>query len=227
MQRHQNKKLRAPVFALLFIMGALWTLNLYNTPYIFNILSIKYARPISTSFMRYKSFFTPFKGPDYKWVSYNRISNYLKDAVVIAEDDRFFEHSGLDWKAIKSAAAINWKRKKIKFGASTISQQLAKNLYLTPSKDPIRKFREMLLAVFLDSYLSKERILELYLNVVEWGPNIYGAEAAAKHYFGTSAKNLGASQSAFMASILPNPARLGRGGYHLSNRAESILNRIQ
>jgi len=199
---------------------------LYNIPMVMNILSLKYTRPISTAFMRYESFFRPFQKINYDWAPYDQISNYLKDAVVIAEDDQFFRHHGLDWQAIRNAIEVNWKRKELAFGASTISQQLAKNLYLSPSKDPIRKFREALLAVFIDSYLSKERILELYLNVVEFGPNIYGAEAAAKHYFNTSAKNLGASQSAFLASILPNPVKLGKRGYYLSNRAISIRNRI-
>lgn len=225
--RRRRKKIGPVSLAVLFILGAIWTLVLYQTPSMLNILSIRYARPLSTSFMRYKSFFNPLKRIDYRWVDYDEISNYLKNAVVIAEDDRFFKHAGLDWDAIENAAKVNWARKKFAFGASTISQQLAKNLYLSPSKDPIRKFREMLLAVFLDSYLPKERILELYLNIVEWGPNIYGAEAAARHYFGSSAKNLGAEQAAFLAAILPNPVRLGRGGFRLTSRAQSILNRIR
>lgn len=211
---------------LLTAIGFVWSIFLYSTPNTLNILSLKFLRPLSTSFMRYKAFSHPLKRTNYKWVAYNEISTYLKHAVVIAEDDRFFEHGGLDWEAMKNAAKVNWKRKHIRFGASTISQQLAKNLYLLPSKDPVRKLREAFLAVFLDAYLSKERILELYLNIVEWGPNVFGAEAAAKYYFGTSARNLGPSQAAFLASILPNPVRLGRGGYHLSSRAQSILNRI-
>ncbi len=226
-RRRKIKKLNTFLLALIFMGGTFWTLCLYMTPNIINILSLKFVRPVSTSFMRYNSFSYPFERIKYNWVDADQISNYLKSAVVIAEDDRFYRHHGLDWEAIKRAARVNWERKSLKFGASTITQQLVKNLYLTPSKDPIRKFREMFIALFLDSYLSKDRILELYLNVVEWGPNVYGAQAASKHYFGGSAKGIGPSQSAFLASILPNPVQYGRRGYHLSNRGFSILNRIQ
>lgn len=227
MPKNGRKKLGRFRFFLIAAAGAIWMLCAYHTPMVLNIMSLKYTHPMSTSFMRYKAFFRPFKKVHYDWVSAKKISPYLKNAVIIAEDDQFYTHNGFDWKAIKNAAKTNWKRKKIAFGASTISQQLAKNLYLSPSKDPVRKAREVVLTVILDTYLSKERILELYLNIVEWGPNIYGAEAAARHYFGTSAKNLGPSQAAFLASILPNPVRYGKRGYHLTARGQSILRRIQ
>jgi monofunctional biosynthetic peptidoglycan transglycosylase len=222
-----SKKINMKLFVVLFVAGATWFLVLYHIPIAGNILGLRYSRPISTSFMRYQSFRHPLKRAKYDWVSYNDISDYLKDAVVIAEDDRFFEHPGVDWEAIRAAAKKNWKRKRFDFGASTITQQLTKNLYLYSIKDPFRKLREGVIAVLLDAYLPKERILEIYLNVAQWGPNIYGAEAAAKYYFGGSAKNLNASQSAFLASILPNPLKNGKNGYHLSKRAQSILRRIQ
>ena len=212
---------------MLFLIGFVWILILYHFPVFLNILSLKYIRPTSTAFIRYSALSSPLKPVRYRWVKLEEISPYLRNAVVIAEDDRFFEHPGIDIEAIENAAKVNWERKSFDFGASTISQQLVKNLYLSPSKDPVRKTREILLALLIDSYLSKERILELYLNVVEWGPNVFGAEAASAYYFKSSARNLGPSQSAFLASILPNPVRLGRGGYRLTSRAESILRRIQ
>lgn len=223
----RRKKINSALLAVIFLLSAIWMMSLYHTPMLGNILSLKYLHPVSTTFMRFKSFRYPLQRTHYKWVRSDRISNYLKDAVIIAEDDRFFTHPGLDWKAIQNAVEINWKRKKFAFGASTITQQLVKNLYLYPTRDPLRKLREGILALFLDAYLSKERILELYLNVAEWGPNVYGAEAAAEYYFKGTAKNLNAQQSAFLASILPNPVKNGRHGYHLSNRAQSILRRIQ
>lgn len=222
-----RKNLNTLMQSLLFVVGFFWYISLYHVPITLNIVSLKFLPPLSTAFMRYQSFDRPFKRMKYYWRSSEYISNSLKDAAVIAEDDRFFGHPGLDWKAIKLAAKKNWERKRFDFGASTITMQLAKNLYLYPMKDPTRKIREGILAIILDAYLSKERILELYLNVVQFGPGIYGAEAAARYYFGGSAKNLNASQSAFLASILPNPVTNGQQGYHLNKRAQSILRRIK
>lgn len=162
----------------------------------------------------------------HKWVALNDISPYLPQAAILAEDDRFYEHNGFDWEAIKHAIEVNWQRKEFAFGASTITQQVAKNLYLSPAKNPLRKFKEMLITVKLERDLSKERILEIYLNIVEWGPGVFGAEAAANHYFNTSAKHLSAANSAFLVSILPSPIRYGKRGYHLGRRARSILRRL-
>src|SRR5690349_17684082 len=127
---------------------------------------------------------------EWKWVSYNRISPFLRRAVLVAEDNGFYEHKGVDTKAMREAFERDWKKGKITHGGSTITQQLAKNLYLSPSRNPLRKIREYFLARSLESHLSKKRILELYLNVVEMGERIYGAEAAARHYFGKSASAL-------------------------------------
>lgn len=157
---------------------------------------------------------------------YDKISPYLKEAVIAAEDDEFFEHRGFSWEAIKKAAVYDWKKKRFARGASTITQQLARNLYLTPSKNPIRKIREIMIALKLERELSKQRILELYLNVVEWGNGIYGCEAAARHYFNKSASNLSMSESAYLASILPSPRRLGKQTPYLTPRAARIMNRI-
>ena len=141
----------------------------------------------------------------WRWVPYDRISQDLKKAVLVAEDFSFFSHDGFDTHEIKIAAreAVHGKRMR---GASTITQQLAKNLWLSPSRSPFRKLRELILTRQLERSLSKRRILELYLNVVQFGPDIYGAEAAARRYFGISASELNREQAARLAASLPRPA---------------------
>ena len=139
------------------------------------------------------------------WVPYERISNNLKRAIVAAEDSRFTEHEGFDWDAIEKALEKNRQRGKVVAGASTISQQLAKNLFLSPSRTPWRKGQEALITVMIEHVMDKRRILEIYLNVIEWGDGVFGAEAAARHYFGTSAANLGPEPAARLAAMVPNP----------------------
>jgi monofunctional biosynthetic peptidoglycan transglycosylase len=141
----------------------------------------------------------------YRWVPYARISPYLRRAVLVAEDDTFYEHGGVDVGALQEAIRKDWERKKMTHGGSTITQQLAKNLYLSPSRNPLRKVKEYFIARSLESHLSKKRILELYLNVVEMGERVYGAEAASETYFHSSASALSASQAALLAGCLPNP----------------------
>jgi monofunctional biosynthetic peptidoglycan transglycosylase len=139
------------------------------------------------------------------WRPVDRISPYLQEAVILSEDAKFWRHEGVDWDAVEKAAEKNWKKGKVAVGGSTITQQLAKNLYLSPSKNPLRKLRELLIARRLEAQLSKERLLELYLNVAEWGDGVFGAEAAARRWFGVSAAELSAVQSARLAVALPNP----------------------
>ena len=141
------------------------------------------------------------------WRSLEQISPYLAEAVVLAEDARFWKHDGVDWDAMEKAAERNWQKRRIAGGGSTITQQLAKNLYLSPSKDPVRKLREILMARRLDAELPKERILELYLNVVEWGDGVFGAEAAAQRWYAVSARDLTPAMAARLAVALPNPRR--------------------
>jgi monofunctional biosynthetic peptidoglycan transglycosylase len=138
-------------------------------------------------------------------VPYERISPDLVRAVVAGEDLFFFYHSGLDWEQIRVAFVQNWKEKRFARGASTITQQLGKNLFLSPSKNPFRKLHEALIAKEMELILDKRRILELYLNTIEWGDGIYGAEAAARHYFNTSADSLSLDQAVFLAAIIPDP----------------------
>jgi monofunctional biosynthetic peptidoglycan transglycosylase len=166
---------------------------------------------------------------EYKWVPYARISPYLRRAVLIAEDDEFYEHGGVDVQAMREALKKDWERKRITHGGSTITQQLAKNLYLSPSRNPIRKVREYFLARSLENHLSKKRILELYLNVVEMGERVYGAEAAARHYFGISAASLSPSQASLLAGCLSNPRVMnpGKPNSRLRSREAMILSRMR
>jgi monofunctional biosynthetic peptidoglycan transglycosylase len=140
-----------------------------------------------------------------RWVAYPRISSHLKRAVLVAEDSGFFDHEGFDFEQIRQSIEVNLERFELSRGASTITQQLAKNLYLSPSKNPARKFRELLITRLLEGALDKRRIFEIYLNVIEWGDGIYGADAAARTYFGTSATALTAEQSALLAGAIINP----------------------
>ena len=146
-------------------------------------------------------------GRHWIWVPLSRISPSLRQAVVAGEDASFFTHEGFDWEGIKDAALYNIEAGKLKRGGSTITQQLAKNLYLSSERSLVRKAREALITRSLEQHLTKERILELYLNVAEWGQGVYGAEAAARHHFKKSARDLTADEAAWLAAILPSPRR--------------------
>ncbi len=141
----------------------------------------------------------------YQWVDYDKISNNLKRAVVASEDAKFVDHEGFDWEGIEKAYEKNLKKGKIKAGGSTISQQLAKNLFLSGKRSYVRKGQEAIITLMLENILSKRRILEIYLNVIEWGNGVFGAEAAARHYYKSSAGNLSSAQAAKLAAMIPNP----------------------
>jgi monofunctional biosynthetic peptidoglycan transglycosylase len=178
-------------------IGALWLLLTWP-----DVAALAEQAPETTAFIEAAK----ARGEDvrWRWVPYSRISFELKKAVVVAEDLSFFSHQGFDTHELRIAAREAAEGKRVR-GASTITQQLAKNLWLSPSRSPIRKAREILLTRQLESGLSKRRILELYLNVVELGPGIYGAEAASRHYFGIPAAHLDAEQAAQLAASLPRP----------------------
>lgn len=188
--------------------------------------------PEETAFMRLRTQEAVMAGKEprraYKWVPYNRISGHLKRAVLVAEDSAFWEHDGIDLQQIKESMEINLERREFARGASTITQQLAKNLFLTPSKNPVRKARELLIARRLEAELTKQRILELYLNVIEWGDGIWGAEAAARKHFGKSAAALTAEDSALLAAAIINPRVLdpGRPSARLRRRQQMIMRRM-
>jgi monofunctional biosynthetic peptidoglycan transglycosylase len=163
-----------------------------------------------------------------RWVRYGRISPQLVRAVLVTEDSRFWQHAGLDYEQIKESMEVNLERGEFARGASTITQQLAKNLYLSPSKNPVRKLRELVIARRLETELTKQRILELYLNVIEWGNGIYGAEAAARVYFGKSASQLDASESAMLAAAIANPRIMSPASptARLRRRQQMVLRRM-
>ncbi len=142
---------------------------------------------------------------EWQWRPLGKISRYLRAAVVYAEDAQFYRHDGVDWDGIREAARANWDRGAFAVGGSTITQQLAKNLYLSPDRSVVRKARELLITHALEDALSKQRILELYMNVAEWGDGVFGAEAAARHWFGHSAQSLTPAEAARLATALPNP----------------------
>jgi monofunctional biosynthetic peptidoglycan transglycosylase len=141
----------------------------------------------------------------HQWVPYNRISANLKRALIASEDAKFLEHEGFDWEGIQAAWEKNTKKGRIAAGGSTISQQLAKNLFLSGRRSYLRKIEEAAITVMLEAVMDKHRIFEIYLNVIEWGDGIFGAEAASRHYYGVSAAALGPGQAAKMAAMVPNP----------------------
>ena len=163
-----------------------------------------------------------------RWVAYGHVSPNLTRAVLVAEDDLFWQHEGLDFDQLQESLALDWARGRFTRGGSTITQQLAKNLYLSPSKNPIRKLRELLIARRLEVELKKARILELYLNVIEWGDGIYGAEAASRAYFGVGASDLSPDQAALLAAAIVNPRLLNpaRPSTRLIRRQQLILRKM-
>ena len=162
------------------------------------------------------------------WVPYDHISTSLKRAIVVAEDSRFVDHEGFDWEAIEKAREKNARKGRIVAGGSTISQQLAKNLFLSGERTPWRKGQEALITVMIEHLMDKRRILELYLNTIEWGDGIFGVEAAARHYFGVSAAALGPEASARLAAMVPNPRFYDRhrNTRFLERRTQTILARM-
>jgi monofunctional biosynthetic peptidoglycan transglycosylase len=188
--------------------------------------------PETTSFMRHQRALLQEKNPNLKlqqqWVPYSRISNNLKRAIIASEDSNFSEHEGIDWDALQKAYEKNSKKGKVVAGGSTITQQLAKNLFLSGERSYLRKAQEFVITYMIEYWMDKERIFEIYLNVVEWGTGVFGAEAAARHYFGVSAANLSAGQAARLAVMLPNPRFYDkhRGSAYLMQRTGLILRRM-
>lgn len=188
--------------------------------------------PSSTSFMRHRLSALRETNPQarlqFQWVDYDHISRNLKRAIIASEDANFSEHDGVDWNALEKAYEKNTKKGHVVAGGSTITQQLAKNLFLSGERSYLRKGQEFVIAYMLEFLMDKERIFEIYLNVVEWGNGVFGAEAAARHYYGIPAANLSASQAARLAVMLPNPRFYdrNRGSAYLARRAGLILRRM-
>jgi len=190
------------------------------------------TNPTSTAFMKLRQAEAEREGRKlrhrHQWVRYSRISKNLQRAVLVAEDSRFFQHEGVDIEEIRKSIEINMERGGAIRGASTITQQLAKNLYLSPSRDPLRKLKELIIARRLEAALPKARILEIYLNVIEWGDGIWGAEAAARTYFGVPASGLTREQAALLAGAIINPRVLNpaRPNRRLLARQRIVLGRM-
>jgi len=219
---------------VLLILGAMLAAWLAYELIIFpDVAVLAKERPKTTAFMeqRKKQLRKAGKSDELKWqwVSYGNISPNLRRGVLVAEDNSFYEHDGVDVEGMKEAFERNWKRRKLTHGGSTITQQLAKNLYLSPSRNPLRKVREYFIARSLEKHLTKKRILEIYLNVVEMGERVYGAEAASRHYFGKSASALTAREAALLAGCLPNPRVMSPGNPNrrLRARQRMILSRMR
>lgn len=204
----KRKRSRKIVF---LIIALVITLPLVCLLFIPDISRLKKENPQKTAFMEYREKEWQEKGKKYRihkiWLPLSKVSPYLIKAVLIAEDDKFWRHEGFDYEAIQKAIEKDIKARKFKLGGSTISQQLAKNLYLSPSKNPLRKIAEAIITWRMERVLSKKRILELYLNVVEWGEGIFGVEAASRHYYGKSSSELTPEEASRLAAVLPNPRK--------------------
>lgn len=188
--------------------------------------------PSSTAFMREQIERLQQKNPKatlkHQWVPYNRISNHLKRAIIAAEDANFAEHEGVDWEALQKAYEKNSKKGKVVRGGSTITQQLAKNLFLSGERSYVRKAQEMVITFMLEAMMDKRRIFEIYLNVVEWGNGVFGCEAASRKYFGKPAAALDQGEAARLSVMLPNPRFFGRhlDSNYLARRSALILMRM-
>ena len=197
-----------------------------------DVRPLRAANPATTAFIELRAQDARSHGEPprrvQKWARYRDISSELKRAVLVAEDDAFWQHEGVDFEQLQESLIIDWARRGLLRGGSTITQQLAKNLYLSPSKNPIRKLRELIIARRLEAELPKARIFELYLNVIEWGDGVYGAEAAARTYFHTSAAELGAADAALLAGAIVNPRVLNPAhpNTRLLKRQQLILRRM-
>lgn len=191
-----------------------------------------WVNPDTTRFMEIRLLELRAKNPDAQlkkqWVPYERISIHLKRAIIASEDAKFVDHDGFDWEGIQKAVEKNEKRGRFAAGGSTISQQLAKNLFLTPNKSYLRKVEEAIITLMLESLWSKRRIFEVYLNVIEWGNGVFGAEAAAQHYYKLGAAQLGPEQAARLAGMVPNPRFYdrNRNAPGLGRKTAIILGRI-
>lgn len=218
---------------LLFLIVLLVGFVLYQVVTFPDVGELATEEPRTTAFMERRKRELKREGKDptlqYRWVPYERISPYLRRGVLVSEDNSFYEHEGVDIEGLKEALKRDLEKKRITHGGSTITQQLAKNLYLSPSRNPLRKLKELIIARQMESKLSKKRILEIYLNVVEMGERVYGAEAASRFYFDKSAGALTAREAALLAGCLPNPRVMNPGNPNKRLRARQriILSRLR
>lgn len=200
------------------LLTPIWALLLFNVFAYGSIISYRALAPHRTAFMRMRQNELPNSRPvRYQWVAYENISVNLKKALIASEDANFADHSGFDWRGIQNAIKRNEKTGKIRAGGSTISQQLAKNLFLNENRSYIRKAEEAVLTAMIEATTNKDRIYALYLNVIEWGEGIYGAQAAAQYFYHTNASQLTAVQAAQMAARVTKPL------YYIKNPSDPSL----
>jgi len=205
---------------------------LYQGWIVFRVFRFKSSNPATTAMMDQRAAEVRARGEEPRrfqtWVPYDRISRNLTKAVLAGEDSRFFDHGGFDWEEMQKALEKDWNEGRFSRGASTISQQLAKNLFLSTSKNPFRKLHEAVITKEMEWILGKRRILEIYLNVIEWGDGVYGAEAAARTYFNTSAAALSVDQAAFLSAIIPSPNGAFNPSKHRGRveRRENLIERL-
>ena len=212
------------LLCILFIVYQLWLCCV--------VIYWRYYNPAETAFMSLRLDELQEKSSkarlQYQWVEYEKISTHIKRAVVASEDDKFMEHNGFDWDGITYALKKNQRKGKRLAGGSTITQQLAKNLFLSPSRSYVRKAQEAIITLMLETFWSKHRILEVYLNVVELGNGIFGVEAGAQRYYRTSSSHLNEYQAARLAVMLPSPRRFERAmPQYVLEHAESVQGRMR
>ncbi len=222
MKRRKHLRGVLPIFIAAALLSLLYFLVIPD------LSKLKKENPKKTAFMEYREKEAKEKGKKYRihqiWIPFSKVSPYLVKAVLIAEDDKFWRHEGFDFEAIQKAIEKDIEAKKFKFGGSTITQQLARNLYLSPEKSLTRKISEAIITWRMERILSKRRILELYLNVVEWGEGIFGVEAASRHYYGKPSSELAPEEAARLVSVLPNPKKYNPVGdqRYVINRSNLI-----
>ena len=226
-------KLRRKIFRALAVTAAI---GFWIVVYVYltlpDVRVLAATNPTNTAWMQLRAAEAAREGRTVRqvqrWVPYSRISNQLKRAVLVAEDSAFWDHEGVDMEQLRESIRVNWEQGRAVRGASTITQHLAKNLYLSPSRDPLRKLRELIIARRLEAALPKSRIFEIYLNVIEWGDGIWGVEAASRTYFGTPASAVGRDQAALLAGAIINPRALNprQPTARLYRRQKIILGRM-
>jgi len=225
-----GKSLKRWVWRLTLVLAS--AVLLYQLWILSHIVYWNFYNPSSSAFMQERLDVMQKKKPEavlqYQWVPYEKISPHLKRAIIAAEDGKFLQHEGFDFEAIQKAYEKNLEKGKFVRGGSTISQQLAKNLFLSGRKTPWRKIEEAIITLMLENVMSKRRILEIYLNKIEWGNGVFGAEAASRYYYGVSASALTSKQAARLAAMVPSPRfyDLNRNTPWLLKNADIIFNRM-
>jgi monofunctional glycosyltransferase len=220
------------LLTLLLVIVVFVLIQVATIPW-FGVPRLRDQNPKETALMRQRIDEAETKGKTLvirqSWVPLSRLPKYLTDAIIVAEDGTFYEHDGFDWFEVRESLEKNIKERRASRGGSTITQQLAKNLYLSTSKDPLRKAREMVITMLLEQNLSKQRILELYVNLIEWGDGFFGVDAAARRYFGRPASALSLEQSLRLAAVIPSPLRHRPDvdSRYVLRRSEIIRRRMQ